>query len=67
MATIAGFAFSPLPVADIATAIARLRDVLSDQIYESLTRKDRTMTTAATTTTHTANSTGRAELNAVSE
>jgi tetratricopeptide (TPR) repeat protein len=49
-ATIAGFALSPLTAAaypEINTVIAHLRDVLGDQIYESLARKGKTMTTAA--------------------
>jgi predicted ATPase len=50
-ATIAGFAVtSPvaaLPaMAEFGTAITHLRDVLGDQIYESLARKGETMTTA---------------------
>jgi tetratricopeptide (TPR) repeat protein len=52
-ATIAGFAFSP-PTASTLTAaavprrrlIAHLRNVLSDQTYESLARKGETMTAA---------------------
>ncbi|MDT7740285.1 MAG: hypothetical protein QOK09_3654, partial [Mycobacterium sp.] len=51
-ATIAGFAVSSpvaaLPaMAAFGTAIAHLREVLSDQTYESLARKGETMTTAA--------------------
>jgi predicted ATPase len=49
-ATIAGFAFDPLTAAwvpEINTAIAHLRDVLGDQVYESFARKGETMTTAA--------------------
>ena len=34
----------------LKTAIARLRDVLGDQTYESLARKGETMTTAAMAT-----------------
>ncbi|MGC2652006.1 MAG: adenylate/guanylate cyclase domain-containing protein [Mycobacterium sp.] len=52
-ATIAGFAVSPLTSAalpEITTAITHLRDVLSDQTYESLARKGETMTTAAMVT-----------------
>jgi hypothetical protein len=48
-ATIAGFALSPLTAAgfpEITTAIAHLRDVLGEAIYESLARKGETMTTA---------------------
>jgi hypothetical protein len=52
-ATIAGFALSPIAAAavpEITTAIAHLRDVLGDQVYESLARKGETMTTAAIVT-----------------
>jgi hypothetical protein len=52
-ATITGFATSPFTAAatpEITTAIAHLRDVLSNQIYESLARKGETMTTAAIAT-----------------
>jgi tetratricopeptide (TPR) repeat protein len=48
-ATIAGFALSPLAAAavpQITTAIAHLRDVLGDPVYESLARKGEAMTTA---------------------
>jgi tetratricopeptide (TPR) repeat protein len=48
-ATIAGFALSPLSAAavpEITTAITHLRDVLGDQVYESLARTGETMTTA---------------------
>jgi DNA-binding CsgD family transcriptional regulator len=49
-ATIAGFAVvSPLTatLAEFNTAIAHLRDVLGDPVYESLARAGETMTTAA--------------------
>jgi hypothetical protein len=49
-ATIAGFALNPIAAAavpEITTAITHLRDVLSDQTYDSLARKGETMTTAA--------------------
>jgi hypothetical protein len=36
--------------AEFSTAIARLRDVLGDQTYESLAHKGETMTTAAMAT-----------------
>jgi hypothetical protein len=52
-ATIAGFALSPMAAAgvpEITTAITHLRDVLGDQVYESLARKGETMTTAAMAT-----------------
>ena len=52
-ATIAGFAPHPIAAAavpEITTAITHLRDVLGDQIYESLARKGETMTTAAMAT-----------------
>jgi hypothetical protein len=52
-ATIAGFALNPLTAAgvpEVTTAIAHLREVLGDQIYESLARKGETMTTAALAT-----------------
>ena len=48
-ATIAGFAFDTLTAAmvpKINTTIAHLRDVLGDQVYESLARKGETMSTA---------------------
>jgi tetratricopeptide (TPR) repeat protein len=48
-ATIAGYAVSPLTalaIPELNTAIARLRDVLGDHIYESLAHKGETMTTA---------------------
>ena len=51
-ATIAGFAFSPMPAAlpEFSTAITHLREVLGDQTYESLARNGETMTTAAMVT-----------------
>jgi tetratricopeptide (TPR) repeat protein len=52
-ATIAGFAFSPLTSAflpELSTAIAHLRDVLGDPVYESLARAGEKMTTAAMAT-----------------
>jgi predicted ATPase len=52
-ATMAGFPLSPIAamaVPEITTAITHLRDVLGDQIYESLARKGETMTTAAMAT-----------------
>jgi hypothetical protein len=53
-ATIAGFALSPFSAAtgvpEISTAIAHLRDVLGDPVYESLARRGETMTTAAMAT-----------------
>jgi hypothetical protein len=48
-ATIAGFAVTfPVPAVmpELNTAIAHLRDILGDQVYESLARKGETMTTA---------------------
>ena len=52
-ATIAGFALSPLTAATdrgINAAVAHLREVLGDQIYESLAHKGETMTAAAMAT-----------------
>ena len=49
-ATIAGFAFGPLTAVGsrgLEKAVAHLRGVLGDQVYESLARKGETMTTAA--------------------
>jgi predicted ATPase len=69
-ATIAGFAISPVTIAGIPetnTAIAHLREVLSDQTYESLARKGETMTTSAMATyAYDQIDQARAELNAVS-
>ena len=70
-ATIAGFALSPLTATafpEINTAIAHLRDVLGDRVYESLARKGETMTTAAMATyAYDQIDQARAELNAVSK
>jgi tetratricopeptide (TPR) repeat protein len=52
-ATIAGFAVSPLTTAafpELTTMVARLRDVLGDQTYESLAQSGEAMTTAAIAT-----------------
>ncbi len=49
-AVIAGFAVSPLTTAtvpELVIAIAHLRDVLGDEVYESLAREGAAMTTAA--------------------
>ena len=68
-ATIAGFAFDSVIavwVPEINTAIAHLRDVLGDQVYESLARNGETMTTAAMATyAYDQIDQARAELNAV--
>jgi tetratricopeptide (TPR) repeat protein len=51
--TIAGFAVNPFTsasVPEIDTAIAHLRDILGDEIYESFARAGATMTTAAMVT-----------------
>jgi tetratricopeptide (TPR) repeat protein len=70
-ATIARFAFSPFSASTIpqlSTAITHLRDVLGDQIYESLARKGETMTTAAMATyAYDQIDQARADLNAVSK
>ena len=70
-ATIAGFALSPFSAAgvpEITTAITHLRDVLGDQIYESLARSGETMTTAAMATyAYDQIDQARAELNEVSK
>jgi predicted ATPase len=70
-ATMAGFAFSPFTAVtspEFNTAIAHLRDVLGDPVYESLARKGDTMTTAAMVTYgYDQIDQARAELNAVSE
>jgi hypothetical protein len=70
-ATIAGFAFSPVTasaVPQLSTAITHLRDVLGDQIYESLARKGETMTTSAIATyAYDQIDQARTELNAVSD
>jgi predicted ATPase len=52
-ATIAGFAFSPLTATanpEFTTAITDLRDVLGDQIYDSLARRGAAMTAATMVT-----------------
>jgi hypothetical protein len=72
-ATIAGFAvtspFAALPaLAEFGTAVAHLRDVLGDHMYESLARKGETMTTAEMVNfAYDQIDQARAELNAVSE
>jgi tetratricopeptide (TPR) repeat protein len=71
-ATIAGFAVvSPLATMwtpELGTAITHLRDVLGDQVYESLTRKGETMSTAAMATyAYDQIDQARIELNAVLE
>ncbi|MGO9521554.1 MAG: adenylate/guanylate cyclase domain-containing protein, partial [Mycobacterium sp.] len=70
-ATIAGFALSPLSasgVPEISTAITRLREVLGEATYESLTRKGETMTTAAMVAyAYDQIEQARTELNAVSK
>jgi len=70
-ATIAGFAFNPFTEAVIPalnTTIARLRDVLGQQTYESLARKGKTMTTAAMVTyAYDQIDQARAELTTVSQ
>jgi len=52
-ATIAGFTFSPVTLAsspELSTAIAHLREVLGDTVYESLAQAGANMTTAAMAT-----------------
>jgi hypothetical protein len=52
-ATIAGFEFDPLTavwVPELSAAVDHLRDVLGDQVYESLARKGESMTAAAMAT-----------------
>jgi predicted ATPase len=70
-ATIAGFALNPLSastVPQLSTVITHLRDVLGDQIYESLAHKGETMTTAAMVTyAYDQIDQVRTELNAVSK
>ncbi len=70
-ATIVGFAFDPLTsawVPELSTTVARLREVLGEEIYESLARKGETMTTAAMATyAYDQIDQARAELNAVSK
>jgi predicted ATPase/class 3 adenylate cyclase len=49
-ATILGFAYGPMTavtIPELNIAIAHLREVLSDETYDSLARKGKTMTTAA--------------------
>ena len=48
-ATVAGFALSPMTagVSELTTAIAHLREVLSDHSYESLAKKGAAMPTVA--------------------
>ena len=48
-ATIAGFGFAPLTalwLPELSTTVDHLRDVLGDQVYESLARKGEAMTAA---------------------
>jgi predicted ATPase len=70
-ATIAGFALSPIAAAavpEITTAIAHLRDVLGDTVYESLAQKGETMTTATMVTyAYEQIDQARTELSAVSK
>ena len=71
-ATIAGFAtVNPLAATtlpELGTAITHLREVLGNQIYESLARKGETMTTAEMVTyAYDQIDQARTELNAVSE
>jgi hypothetical protein len=69
-ATIAGFALSPVTAAfrKLNTAIAHLRDVLGDPVYESLAHAGEKMTTAAMATyAYDQIDQARAELNAVSK
>jgi predicted ATPase/class 3 adenylate cyclase len=70
-ATIAGFAFSPLTATsfpNINSAIAHLRRVLGEQVYESLARTGTEMTTAAMVTyAYDQIDQARAELDAVSK
>ena len=69
--TIGGFALSPLTTLafpEINTAVAHLRDILGDQVYEPLARKGETMTTAAMATyAYDQIGQARTELNVVSE
>ncbi len=70
-ATVAGFAISPFSASafpEITTAISRLREVLGEATYESLSRKGKTMTTAAMATyAYDQIDQARTTLNAVSE
>jgi hypothetical protein len=67
----AGFGFTNLTTVafpELGTAIARLREVLGDQTYESLARTGETMTTAAMATyAYDQIDQARAALNAVTE
>ncbi len=69
-AIIGGFAISPLATLsfpEINTVVARLRDVLGDQTYESLAQSGAAMTTSAMVTyAYDQIDQARAELNAVS-
>jgi tetratricopeptide (TPR) repeat protein len=70
-AIIAGFALIPLSVAavpEITTAIAHLREILGNDVYEALARRAETMTTAEIVTyAYDQIDQARTELNAVSE
>jgi tetratricopeptide (TPR) repeat protein len=69
-ATIAGYAVSPFTatLAEFNTAIAHLREVLGDPVYESLAHRGETMTTAAMATyAYDQIDQARTELKAVSE
>ena len=69
-AIIAGFAFNPITatLSEFSAAIARLRDVLGDQTYESLARRGETMTAAEMVAyAYDQIDQARAELNAVSK
>jgi hypothetical protein len=70
-ATISGFAATTWTRASypqINTAIAHLREVLGDHVYESLARRGETMTTAAMATyAYDQIDQARKELNAVSK
>jgi predicted ATPase len=70
-ATIAGFAFSPLTVTsfpNINKTIAHLRQVLGEQVYQSLAQTGAEMTTAAMVTyAYDQIDQARSELNAVSK
>ena len=70
-ATIAGFALSPFTatgMTEIGAVITHLRDVLGDQVYESLARKGEAMTAAAMATyAYDQIDQARAELNAASK
>jgi hypothetical protein len=69
--TIAGFAITPFTAAavpEIDPATAHLRDVLGDQIYDSLAQKGAAMTTADMATyAYDQIDQARAELNAISK